>query len=175
MGGRLSCAVPVQPNEKWEANLFGHRRGRKGNNTTDNIDNIPKTDWEMKGKRARQPLRKGTNLSEQQNNLDGSKRRKLNEQSKRSSRSTAKDENENDGDENEEDEDDSEESEDELDLSKNKEQTIEEFTFEFNDMKEAYFHGIKTILNQWILPTSETATVSDLIINQGKIISAYLL
>lgn len=153
----------------------------KGNNSTDNIDNIPTTRkliWrEMKGKRARQPLRKGANLSEQQNNLDGSKRRKLNEQSKRSSKSTVEDENDNDDDDNEkdEDEDDSEESEDELDLSKNKEQTIEEFTFEFNDMKEAYFHGIKTILNQWIVPTSETATVSDLIIHQGKIKSASLL
>ena len=58
-------------------------------------------------------------------------------------------------------------SEDDINLTKNSEEEMESFTFEFNDMKEDYFHGIKILLSQWISSLPEQSALSDIIVKQG--------
>ena len=62
---------------------------------------------------------------------------------------------------------DDDEEDDDLDLTKQQEGTMEEFTFEFNDMKDEYMHGVRTILNQFIVKLTESTFLSDLIVSQG--------
>jgi hypothetical protein len=64
----------------------------------------------------------------------------------------------------------SEDEEDDLDFSENRGQTVEEFTFEFNDMREGYFHGIRTLLLQTIVSTAECSKLSDIIVAQCKLL-----
>lgn len=73
------------------------------------------------------------------------------------------------------DEDDSEdeESDAEINLDKQVELTSEEYTFEFNDIKDDYYLGVRTILNTFISVLNVSSELTECICNQGESINKH--
>lgn len=69
--------------------------------------------------------------------------------------------------EDDDEEDSDDDSEDEIKLDAKPEEISEDFTFEFNDMKEAYAEGICTLMKKYILNPSEAYSVAEIITNQS--------
>ena len=65
--------------------------------------------------------------------------------------------------------DDDEDDEDDGDISNTIGQT-EDINFEFSDMKEDYFSGVRMILNSQISNPSNTLPLAEAIIQQGKVL-----
>lgn len=68
----------------------------------------------------------------------------------------------------EEDDEDDDESDGEINLDKQVELTTEEYTFEFNDMKDVYYLGLRTILNTFISQLNMSSEITEQICKQGK-------
>jgi hypothetical protein len=78
-----------------------------------------------------------------------------------------------DSDDEDQEESSDDEDDDELDLSRQnqgdeKEATMESFTFEFNDMKDSYFHGIRVLLLQNFVQLNDASQLSELVVRQGS-------
>lgn len=73
-------------------------------------------------------------------------------------------------DEDDEEDDSDDESDAEINLDKQVELTSDEYTFEFNDIKDDYFLGVRTILSTFISVLNVSSEITECICNQGKIV-----
>lgn len=113
-------------------------------------------------KRKREPLRNNSNNQKK-------KQQKIKNNSKEKKQNKNDEDDSEDYDDSDNDSNSDEESDADIDLSDEKKgEEIQQFTFDFNDMKESYFHGIRVLVKTTIDNTNISSSLSDEIVLQGN-------